>query len=277
MDYIELTLRIAPRLPGADILVSELADLGFESFVDTPDGFQAFIAAENWDEPTVAACIAEHAALGEMHWEQKHVPAQNWNAVWESEFQPVIVGDSCVIRAPFHPKPEGVTFDLVIQPQMSFGTGHHETTFLMVQKLLTMDLAGRAVMDYGSGTGVLAILAALRGAQPVSAIDIEENAVLNARENAVNNKVSFISVEKGDKALLSGVKFDVILANINRNVLLDSFQSCALALPAGGQLLLSGFFHTDVPALETAAAAFGFSKSDEARKGEWALLHLVRS
>ncbi|MGL4598872.1 MAG: 50S ribosomal protein L11 methyltransferase [Bacteroidia bacterium] len=277
MDYIELTFRLSPRLPAADILVCELADLGFESFVDTPTGFQAFIAADHWDQTAVSACIIEHAALGEIHWEQKHVPAQNWNAVWESEFQPVLVGDSCVIRAPFHPKPEGVTFDLIIQPQMSFGTGHHETTFLMVQKLLTMDLVGRSLMDYGSGTGVLAILAALRGAAPVSAIDIEENAVLNARENAANNNVAFISVEQGDKSRLSGLMFDVILANINRNVLLDSFQACAQSLNSGGHLLLSGFFHTDIPALETAAAVHGFSKSDEARKSEWALLHLVRS
>lgn len=276
MDYIELSVAVAPRFPAADVLITELSERGFESFVDTDEGFLAYIPQRDYSPAVLEPLTAANPALGTVTWHEKLIPGQNWNAAWEASFLPVDIAGACQIRAPFHPPaPEG-WLELIIQPQMSFGTGHHPTTFLMTEKLLTLPLAGKSVMDMGSGTGVLAILAARRGAAPVDAVDVEAQAVENARENVAHNAGVQVSVYEGDDRLLEGKTYDVLIANINRNVLLAAMPAYAAALPVGGTLLLSGFFTADVPVLTECAAACGLQHTETRSLNEWALLELTR-
>lgn len=276
MDYIELSCHLEPRLPGADILIAELAEAGFESFSETEDGFLAYMPAEQFGEPALQPLRDFDPAAGLLRYEQKHIPGQNWNSAWEVSFQPVVVAGTCCIRAPFHEALPGMTYDIVIEPRMSFGTGHHQTTSLMVEKLLTLPLEGRAVMDMGCGTGVLAILAALRGAGPVEGVDIEANAVENAIDNAARNGVPDIMVHKGDDRLLAANRYDLILANINKNVLLQALPAYSTALRENGELLLSGFFTTDAVALTEAAVSAGLRWVSTANREEWCLLQFQK-
>lgn len=283
MDYYEYTIELKPRMPAADLLLTELAETGFESFEDTPAGFKAWIPAELHSEAALEPLKNWNTEIAQLLYTQRIIPGQNWNSVWESNFQPVVVAGKCSIRAPFHDPVPGMEYELVIAPQMSFGTGHHETTALMVEKLLTMELAGVSVMDMGCGTGVLGILAAMRGASPVYGIDTEENAVENARENVSRNLpphadgTPAMAVEKGDERLLPGSCFQLILANINKNVLSQSLPVYAEALEAQGNLLLSGFFVTDENDLKQAAEACGLVFAGNASKNNWSLLHFTKN
>lgn len=276
MDYLELDVKINPRQPGSDLLITELAELGFESFVETPDGFLAYIPGKDFSEALLSPMQQITEELGKVSWSQKLIPAQNWNAEWESSYQPIQIGDQLVIRAPFHEPVPGVAIDLEIQPQQSFGTGHHPTTRLMAEKLLTMPLEGRYVLDMGCGTGVLAILAAKRGAAEVLGIDIETNAVMNAIENVQRNRITNVVIEEGVDDRIGNRKFDVVLANINKNVLLAALPNYEKALNPGGELLMSGFFTTDVAALKEAAEKTGLKFNTTQNDGEWALVHFVK-
>lgn len=276
MDYLELDVKINPRQPGSDLLITELAELGFESFVETEDGFLAYIPGKDFSETLLSPIQKVKEELGKVSWTQKLIPAQNWNAEWESSYQPIQIGNKLVIRAPFHEPVKGVEIDLEIQPQQSFGTGHHPTTRLMAEKLLTMPLAGRYILDMGCGTGVLAILAAKRGAASVLGIDIETNAVMNAIENVQRNNVANVSVEEGVDVQIGNRKFDVVLANINKNVLVAALPNYANALNVGGELLMSGFFTTDVSTLKETAGKTGLKFNSTENDGEWAMVHFVK-
>ncbi|MEO5641684.1 MAG: 50S ribosomal protein L11 methyltransferase [Bacteroidia bacterium] len=276
MDYLELDVKINPRQPGSDLLITELAELGFESFVETADGFLAYIPGKDFSETILSPIQNVKEELGEVSWSQKTIPSQNWNAEWESSYQPIQIGNKLLIRAPFHEPVKAVEIDLEIQPQQSFGTGHHPTTRLMAEKLLTMPLVGRYILDMGCGTGVLAILAAKRGAASVLGIDIESNAVLNAIENVQRNKVEQVTIEEGVDVQIGNRKFDVVLANINKNVLVAALPNYTNALNAGGELLMSGFFTTDVSALKEAAEKTGLKFNSTENDGEWALVHFVK-
>ncbi len=276
MDYIELDVKINPRQPGSDLLITELAEMGFESFVETADGFLAYIPGRDFSETLLSPIQNVTEELGKVSWSQKVIPAQNWNAEWESSYQPIQISNKLVIRAPFHEPVKGIEIDLEIQPQQSFGTGHHPTTRLMAEKLLTMPLSERYILDMGCGTGVLAILAAKRGANPVLGIDIETNAVLNAIENVQRNHVTNITIEEGKDDMIGDRKFDVILANINKNVLVAALPNYANALNAGGELLMSGFFTTDVSTLKEVAEKNGLKFNSTENDGEWALVHFIK-
>lgn len=276
MDYLELDVKINPRQPGSDLLITELAELGFESFVETADGFLAYIPGKDFSETLLSPIQNVKEELGKVSWSQKVIPAQNWNAEWESSYQPIQISDKLVIRAPFHEPVKGVEIDLEIQPQQSFGTGHHPTTRLMAEKLLTMPLDGRYILDMGCGTGVLAILAAKRGAASVLGIDIETNAVLNAIENVQRNHVANVTIEEGKDDQIGNRKFDVVLANINKNVLVAALPNYANTLNTGGELLMSGFFTTDVSTLKEAAEKTGLKFSSTENDGEWAIVHFIK-
>ncbi|MDQ3109945.1 MAG: 50S ribosomal protein L11 methyltransferase [Bacteroidota bacterium] len=276
MDYLELDVKINPRQPGTDLLITELAELGFESFVETQDGFLAYIPAKEFSEALLSPIQNIKEELGKVSWSKKLIPAQNWNAEWESSYQPIQISDKLLIRAPFHEAVQGVEIDLEIQPQQSFGTGHHPTTRLMAEKLLTMPLAGRYVLDMGCGTGVLAILAAKLGAAGVLGIDIESNAVMNAIENVQRNKVENVTIEEGKDDKTGDRKFDLVLANINKNVLVSALPNYTKALNKNGELLMSGFFTTDVAALKEAAERTGLKFVSKENDGEWALVHFVK-
>lgn len=268
MDYYLLICIITPREPDTEILTAELADIGFESFEETEQGLNAYIPATDFDQEKVKALLAslEHITVSYSY---ELIPAQNWNAVWESNFEPVIIDNTCSVRAPFHPKPEGVEFDIVIEPKMSFGTAHHETTSLMISSLLQSDVNQKAVLDMGCGTAVLAILAAMKGAEQVTAIDIDEWPFENAKENAQRNNLPAIEVLKGGSELLGNNHYDMILANINRNVLLEDIKVYAKVLKSDGELLMSGFYNEDLELISKTAFENGLDFVSFVTKNNW--------
>ncbi|HTF03773.1 MAG TPA: 50S ribosomal protein L11 methyltransferase [Bacteroidia bacterium] len=274
-DYVEVEVKVNPRQPGSDLLVSQLAENGFESFADTPDGFQAWIPHAEFKEDTLSIVNQLDSELGRAEYSWKIIPGRNWNAEWEASYQPVRIDNRLLIRAPFHEPDPTVKMELVIQPQQSFGTGHHPTTLLIAEKLLTMALGARYIMDLGCGTGVLAILASKLGAGKVEGVDIEIPAVENAMENARNNSAGSIVFSHGDASVLHGKKYDVILANINKNILKAAMPVFNGSLHEGGDLLLSGFFVTDADEL-IGTAGDGFELQEVKNSGEWAMVHLRR-
>lgn len=272
-DYIEIDVQVKPKQPGTDLLISELADAGFESFAEKADGFQAWIPADQFTEELLGVVNQLDTELGCADYSWKLIKGQNWNAEWESSYQPVKIGRKLLIRAPFHESDSGVELELVIQPQQSFGTGHHPTTALMAEKLLTSPVAGRYIMDLGCGTGVLAILAHRLGARKVEGVDIEKPAVENAIQNARNNNAGEIVFTQGDASAMHGKVYDMILANINKNILKATMKDFAASLHKDGELLLSGFFVTDKDELlEASGSDFNFAEIKNS--GEWAMLHL---
>lgn len=275
IDYVEVDVTVNPRQPGTDFLVSELAEKGFESFAETATGFQAWIPRELFKVELLGLVNQLNSELGSASYSWKIIPGQNWNAEWESSYQPVRIGNKLLIRAPFHESDPSAELELIIQPQQSFGTGHHPTTMLIAEKLLTLPLAARYIMDLGCGTGVLAILATRLGAGKVEGIDIEVPAIENAIENAHNNNASSIVFTHGTTDGLRGKQYDVILANINKNILKAAMPQFVESVKAGGDLLLSGFFVTDTDEL-TAVAGNDFELQEMKNTGEWAMLHLRR-
>lgn len=274
-DYIEVAVDVHPKQPGTDLLVTQLAEAGFESFAETNTGFQAWIPADQFQESLLAVVNQLDSELGKASFSWKVIKGQNWNAEWESSYQPVKIGEKLLIRAPFHASDPSVEMELIIQPQQSFGTGHHPTTALMAEKLLTSSLRGRYVMDLGCGTGVLAILAARLGAAKVEGVDIEAPAVENAIENARNNNAASVVFSHGDASAMQGKVYDMILANINKNILKATMKQFAGSLRKDGELLLSGFFVTDADELLQHAGNH-FERVELKNTGEWAMLHLRR-
>lgn len=243
--YIEYRFTVKPKEPASDILIAELGEAGFESFVEEEDDVLAYIQKTDWSSDILDDIYIFENSNFEITYQYKEIAQENWNATWEQNFQPIIVDDVCMIRAPFHEKIQ-VDYDIVIEPKMSFGTGHHETTHMMLQHILQLDVENKTVLDMGSGTGVLAILAGMRGATNIDAIDIDNWCYLNAKENVARNNMDFISVYEGDVTLLKNKKYDLIIANINRNILLADLPSYAKCLNKGGVLLLSGFYTEDL-------------------------------
>jgi ribosomal protein L11 methyltransferase len=202
------------------------------------------------------------------------IEQENWNATWEQNFNPILVGGVCAVRAPFHEKTE-VAYDIVIEPKMSFGTGHHETTHMMLQHILDHDFWGKAVLDMGSGTGVLAILAEKKGAKAVDAVDFDNWCYLNALENVERNNCKNIRVYEGDAALLKGKKYDIILANINRNILLEDLPHYVKCLNTNGLLFLSGFYKEDIIAISAKCGELGLKFEKNLEKNNWVAVKYV--
>ncbi len=276
MNYIRYHFHLEPVKPLSEILISDLAELPFESFMETDDGVDAFIPEPLEDEPSVERIVMMRAELGEIHFFKEDIPDQNWNVQWEKDYPEVRIGNKCRIRAPFHPESSDFEFDILINPQMSFGTGHHATTYLMLSAMLELAIEGKEVLDMGCGTGVLAIAAALAGAGSVRAIDIEEWAYRNTLENSGLNNVDIL-VQKGDIELIQEATFDLILANINKNVLLAHVLHYAKALNTGGTLLLSGFFPTDAGEILAEAGKYKFATTVSMEKDGWCALQLTKN
>lgn len=271
-DYIQLSFLCEPRQPLSDILISELAELGYEGFCETAEGFDAYIPASSAiSEAAVKALTSTYANLGTISCKLFHIPAQNWNAQWEADYPLVKVDNLCAVRAPFHPPQTDVELDILVSPKMSFGTGHHATTWLMLAFLLKTDVRQKRVLDMGCGTGVLGIAAALRGANEVLGIDIEEVAVQNTLENAALNNVKLV-VKKGGVDEIEGGPFDLILANINKNVLIADLAGYKAALAEQGVLLLSGFFSSDAADLKAVASHHGLVFKEIQTKDGWAAI-----
>ena len=270
MDYIELKCQITPFSEDiGDILIAELGEIEYESFTQTDDTIEAYIQAPLFDMQKVEELTVNYLPNFEFTYSHKTIESQDWNSVWESNFQPVIISDQVVIRASFHTDTPKVPYDIVIDPKMSFGTGHHSTTSLMVQNILDTNIEGKRVLDMGCGTSLLAILASKRNAIRVDAIDIDEWPYKNSLENIKNNGTKNISVFLGDAALLEGKTYDVVLANINRNILVNDMKHYVACLPKDGILIMSGFYTEDLSHIQKEADTNNMTYLDHKVDQNW--------
>lgn len=268
MNYIEYDFTVSPTEMGAEILMAELAEVGFDSFEDTPTGIKAYIPKDSWNEHILQDIYLLSNPEFTISYQITEIKQVNWNEEWEKNFSPIVVEDLCTVRANFHPVPN-TRYDIVITPKMSFGTGHHETTYMMLQQLLPLSLEGTKVLDMGCGTGILAIMAALRGARDITAIDIDPWCVENATENVQQNDCSFITIKEGDVSLIAGEQYNLILANINRNILLSDIPAYTQALLPQGLLLVSGFYEEDLPAIKEKCQEVGLIYLSHIERNRW--------
>ena len=274
LDTLELTVNLTPKDPWSEIIIAELSELGFDGFLTTDTGIQAYAPANVDLEKVLPQTSLTLNDNFEFSLEKQIIPHQNWNAQWEADFHPVYVEEYASILAPFHDKSLGKGLIVEIQPQMSFGTGHHQTTWMMTKALFELQEIPKSVLDMGAGTGVLAIVAEKLGAEEILAVDIEQWSAENATENAQRNNCKKITSICGDIEDIEGKKFGLIIANINKNVLKAHIEKYAIGLEANGILLLSGFFSSDVDELVTFAGNFGLTLEKEFAKDEWAGLQL---
>ena len=269
--YIEYKFTVTPKEPATEILIAELGNVGFESFVENENGLTAYIQKENWNDALLEGIFILNSDEFSIDYTQHEVAQTNWNAAWEKNFEAIEVDGTVSIRAPFHENPN-LKYDIVIEPKMSFGTGHHETTHMMVQHLLQLELENKKVLDMGCGTGILAIFAEMRGAKPTDAIDIDNWCYLNSIENVARNNCEHISVFEGDSTLLTDKKYDVIIANINRNILLMDMEIYTNCLNEKGVLLLSGFYKEDIPMIDAEVSKYQLKLETNLERNNWVAL-----
>jgi len=275
MNYIKVTFELTPVLPAREILYADIDQLGFESVLDTENGVEAFIPKPDFDKNLLNDLMVSNLPDVTVKWNIEEIEKQNWNATWESQFDPITINKDCIIRAPFH-TPENVKFDIIISPKMSFGTGHHETTYLMSKRLFDLDLKSKEVLDMGCGTGVLAIIASKLGARKLLGVDIEDWACENSLENCATNNISNIEVINGDAEIIKNRKFNVILANINRNILINDMPIYADCLEKGGTILFSGFYTTDLELIKESATKNGLKFDSNLEKNNWAMAQFIK-
>jgi len=269
--YLGYHFTVEPKELGSEILIAELGEKPFESFIESDFGIVAYIRKELWSDDILEDMFILNSPQFTISYRIEEIEQVNWNQEWEKNFEPIDVDGKCHVRAPFHPKTDA-EFDIVIEPKMSFGTGHHETTHMMIQHLLETDLDGKKTLDMGCGTAILAILAEMKGANPIDAIDIDNWCYLNSVENAERNNCTHISVYEGDATLLKGRKYDVIIANINRNILLDDMQHYIECLNKDGILFLSGFYEEDIPSIDESCRNKGLALEKKLKRNNWVSL-----
>ena len=279
MKYFEVTFSANPcNETITDILSALTAEIGFESFVECEGGMQAYVQQSLFDEEALKNIIADFPIPDtEITYTITEPEDKDWNEEWEKNFfQPIVIEDRCVIHSTFHKDYPKAEYDIVINPQMAFGTGHHETTSSILGELLDADLKGKSVLDMGCGTSILAILASMRGADPVTAIDIDDWCVNNSRDNIALNNIKNITVELGDASLLEGRKpFDVIIANINRNILLNDIAAYTACMHKGSEIYMSGFYVQDIDAIRSKGESLGLKFVHYREKNNWAAVKLI--
>tara|TARA_B110000305_G_scaffold184382_1_gene204925 strand:- start:635 stop:1465 length:831 start_codon:yes stop_codon:yes gene_type:complete len=272
--YIAYDFNVSPKEPATEMLIAQLGYVGFESFVEQDYGITAYIQKQEWNSKILEDVFLLHSNEFNITFEHNEIAQTNWNEEWEKNFNPIQVDDLVSIRAPFHTNPS-LQFDIVIEPKMSFGTGHHETTHMMVQHLLALDLDTKKVLDMGCGTGILAIFAEMKGAKPIDAIDIDSWCYENSLENIQRNNCNHITVYEGDASLLKE-KYDVIIANINRNILLSDMKTYTDCLNENGVLLLSGFYKEDIVIIEDEVNKHGLTFETMIQRNNWVALKYVK-
>lgn len=276
ISYLGYHFTIEPKDLGSEILIAELGEKPFESFIESDFGIVAYVQKELWTEDIIDDLFILSSPEFTVSYTVEEIEQVNWNQEWEKNFEPIDVDGKCHVRAPFHPKTDA-EYDIIIEPKMSFGTGHHETTHMMIQHLLEMDCVGKSTLDMGCGTAILAILAEKRGAKPIDAIDIDNWCYLNSIENAERNNCAHISVYEGDAKLLVNQEYDVIIANINRNILLNDIEKYVSCLNKNGILLLSGFYDDDIPAIDKVCVANGLTYVTKLQRNKWVSLNYKKS
>ena len=272
--YIAYDFNVSPKEPATEMLIAQLGYVGFESFVEQDNGVKAYIQKQEWNSKILEDVFLLHSNEFNITFEHNEIAQTNWNEEWEKNFNPIQVDDLVSIRAPFHTNPS-LQFDIVIEPKMSFGTGHHETTHMMVQHLLALDLDTKKVLDMGCGTGILAIFAEMKGAKPIDAIDIDRWCYENSLENIQRNNCNHITVYEADASLLKE-KYDVIIANINRNILLSDMKTYTDCLNENGVLLLSGFYKEDIVIIEDEVTKHGVTFETMIQRNNWVALKYVK-
>ena len=272
--YLAYHFSVEPKELGSEILIAELGEKPFESFIETDNGFSAYIQKELWTEDILNDIYLLSSPEFTISFIVEQIEQVNWNEEWEKNFEPIDVDGKCHVRAPFHPK-TNAKFDIIIEPKMSFGTGHHETTHMMIQHLLEIDITNKKTLDMGCGTSILAILAEMKGAKPIDAIDIDNWCYLNSIENTQRNNCQEITVYEGDANLLKDKNYDVIIANINRNILLNDMQQYVDSLKKDGILLLSGFYNEDIPFIDASCTEKGLTFVKKFERNNWVSLKYV--
>lgn len=279
MKYFEITFTAQPcNEIVTDVLSALIAEIGFESFVECEGGIQAYIQQSLFDEEALKNVLADFPLPDTNITYSIFEPEdKDWNEEWEKNFfQPIVIDNRCVIHSTFHKDYPKAEYDIVINPQMAFGTGHHETTSSILGELLDADLKGKSVLDMGCGTSILAILASMRGADPVTAIDIDDWCVNNSRDNIALNNIHNITVELGDASLLEGRQpFDVIIANINRNILMNDMVAYTNCMHSGSEIYMSGFYVEDIPVLREKAESLGLEFVHHREKNNWAAVKFI--
>lgn len=278
MEYTKVSCFPEPDSEiNREILMAQMGELGFESFNETDDAVEAFIPSSAFSEELLKDESLSNNSLFKVRFQTEVIPDQNWNEVWEKNyFKPLLVENRCLIRAPFHTDTPKAEYEIVIDPRMAFGTGNHETTYLMISAILSQDLQGKQVLDMGCGTGILGILASMRGAETVKAIDIDEWAYNNTLDNAEINNVSNINVSQGDASLLGREKFDVIYANIQRNILLQDLPTYASVMCKEAEIIMSGFYLEDLPAISAKAEEVGLKPAGYQERNNWVAARFIR-
>ena len=276
MEYIEVDIRLNEVDPFADIIIAKLNDINFESYIEDDSGVKAYVQFNLMREKLVVEVIEEVAKMVKLSYTIQKVKTENWNKQWESSFEPVYINERCVVRAHFHEPFSNFEYELVITPKMSFGTGHHETTFLMMNEMFSINFTNKSVLDVGTGTGVLAILAAKLNAKSVIAVDIDKWAYDNARENAELNSVSNINFIHANINVIGTEKFDVILANINRNIILKDIKKYVSAMNNKSEIILSGFLKEDIPHILEKSSQLGIKLVASKNKNKWQILYLKK-
>jgi ribosomal protein L11 methyltransferase len=275
MEYLEFKVSCKPEF--TEILIAELAEVGFDSFMENEAGFEAYIEEDSFQRESFDEVIAQYQDAAAIVVAEGRMEKVNWNTEWEKNYDPIEVGEEVYVRASFHAPKEGVKHEIVINPKMSFGTGHHATTYLMLTHLLNLDHQGKRVIDIGAGTGILAIMSHKLGAAEVEAFDIDDWCVENGNENFELNGMSHVKMGLGTvREVNPQGQFDIVIANINKNVLLDEMEVYETLVKPGGYLLLSGFYDHDVEDIVSKANSLEFQKTDQKIKDKWTAIVLQK-
>lgn len=274
--YIAYHFTVEPKEVGVEILLAELGEKAFESFIETEEGLSAFVQESLWSEDILEDIYILDSEEFKITFTKEEIEQVNWNEEWEKNFDPIDVDGICYVRAPFH-ETKNVEYEIVIEPKMSFGTGHHETTYMMMKHLLAMDVKDMEVLDMGCGTAILAILALMKGAKHADAIDIDNWCYLNSIENGERNNITNMDVFEGDASILTTEpKYDLVIANINRNILLEDMHAYVKTMKANATILFSGFYTEDIPFIQAEAEKLGLEYISQLERNNWVSLKFIK-
>ena len=274
MDYLEIQFVLKERVPIIDVFIQEIADLGFDAFQENLNILSSYIPSINYNEKKLQVLLDDYSAFI-ISFKAINHPYKNWNKKWESSFQPILINENCEVRASFH-QPSNKKYDIIINPEMSFGTGHHETTRLMAKDLFKHDLKNKTILDFGSGTAILSILAEKLGAKEVNAVEIDENANQNASQNLATNNCKAIKIIDGDGDNIPNKKYDYLLVNINRNTIIKEFTNFLKVMKKNSMVLFSGFFESDIDYIKDLSIKSGLKILYSDLENQWALLVMTK-